>query len=66
MVLDVACLGVRIVQGVKPTGFVGGVAVSAGGCTAQERPVGFVDNWCFGGRVDNHGSYGHHGAVLAI
>ena len=66
MVLDFACLGVRIIYGVRSTGFVGSVAVSAGGRAAQECTVGFVDNWCFGGRVDSHGSYGHYGTVLAI
>ena len=66
MVLDFACLGVRIVHGVRPTGFVGSVVVGADGCAAQECTIGFVDNWCFGGRVDSHGSYGHYGTVLAI
>ena len=66
MVLDVAYLGVRIVHGVRPTGFVGSVAVGAGGCATQECPVGLADNWYFSGRVDSHSSYGHYGAVLAV
>ena len=66
MVFDFACLGVRIVHGIRPTGLVGGVAVSAGGCAAQECPISLANDRYFGGRMDSHGSYGHYAAVLVV
>ena len=66
MVLDFACLGVRIIYGFGSAGFTDGVVTGAGGRTSEEYPISLADDRYFGGRVDSHDIYGHYGAVLAI